>query len=150
MSDLNGYPPRQRPAIPTLLLIAAIVVAVGAVSALIWVLFSETEGPAPVLRTFAERVRDDDCPGSHELLDLDVRQATPQEAWCAALPRVRELLDPGFEVEQMLLREGVAELTIRSRLSSEAQVWSLRKVDDTWRVLGPTGGLGALLEPVAA
>lgn len=150
MSDLNGYPPRQRPAIPTLLLIAAIVVAVGAVSALIWVLFTETEGPAPVLRTFAERVRDDDCPGSHDLLEVGIRQQIPEEAWCPALPRVREILDPGFEVEQMLLREGVAELTISSRLSSEDQVWRLRKVDDTWRVLGPVQGLEGLLPSVVS
>jgi hypothetical protein len=149
MGEENGYPPRPRHAIPTALLIVSIVVAVGSASGLIWVLFNETEGPAPVLKSFAQRIRDEDCPRSYELLDVGVQQRLAEETWCGLLPGVREVLDPGFKVEQMLLKQGVAELTIRGRLSSEPTVWRLRKVDKTWRVLGPAGGFEALAEPAA-
>ncbi|HZA61168.1 MAG TPA: hypothetical protein VE754_05720 [Actinomycetota bacterium] len=140
MGSENGYPPRPRPVIPTTLLIVAIIVAVGSASGLIWVLFNKTEGPGPVLRSFAERLRDEDCPGSYALLDVSVRRRFSQDSWCEIVVPLRDRLDPGFEVREMLLKEGVAELSIRGRLSTLTEVWRLRKIDATWRVLGPARG----------
>ena len=140
MSEENGYPASPRPAIPTVVFVIAVVVAVGSASALIWVLWQRTEGPGPVLRQFAERVRDGDCPGSHRLLDASVQRSIPEERWCDLLEPVRTHLDPGFTVVEMTLRGATARLTIRGRLAAEPRVWRLRKVGDTWRVLGPEGG----------
>ncbi|HVM12337.1 MAG TPA: hypothetical protein VM638_07675, partial [Actinomycetota bacterium] len=142
----NGYPGRPRHAIPTLVFALAVVVAVGSTSGLIWFLFQRTEGPAPVLRTFAERVRDGDCPGSYRLLEASTQATIAPEDWCELLEPVQAQLDPGFRVTEMRLREDIAELSVRGRLSAEPSVWRLRKAGRSWRVLGPTGGFEALLE----
>jgi len=149
VSELNGAAERPR-AIPTSILAIAIIVAVGAVSALLYVLFQETEGPGPTLRRFAEQVRSDveageGCARSYTLIDTRVRASLAEEDWCRALPHAAERLDPGFSVQQMLLRGRVAELTIRSRLATTSEVWLLRKVDDAWVVVGPEGGFEELL-----
>lgn len=120
----------RRSPIPMWLFIGAIAVAVLTTSALIWFLFQRTEGPAPTLRTFAERVAEGDCKGTYEMLDDATTAIAPFDEWCEKLPGVADALPPDFEVEEMILRGDIAEVTLEN-----GKTWLLRKVDGDWRVI---------------
>jgi hypothetical protein len=138
MTDRNGSPERPGPIVPPVLLFGAIVVTTVLISGLLLVLFRKTEGPAPVLRDFAERVREGDCAGSYELLDSSVRDSVTEETWCGEIASVGGLLHPQFRVKEMQLLDRVAEITLED--GAPAPVWRLRKAGRSWRVLGPTEG----------
>lgn len=133
-SEENGQP-RWRPAIPTALVVVSMAVALIAVSALIYVLFQETVGPGEVLRSFAERLADEDCPGSYDLLDASVRSSIAEEAWCQEVARLAEQLPPEFEIERVILEGTDARVDV-SGGGTTAGAWFLRREDRSWAVLG--------------
>jgi hypothetical protein len=117
--------------------IIAILVAVGAVTGLIFLLYQETRGPGEILRQFARAVDDGDCEASYELLDESVRARIPEEAWCERLPQVDRQLDADFTLDRAVLLgdEAVVHLS-----RGEVDAWILRRFGErSWRVLGPEG-----------
>jgi hypothetical protein len=57
----DGASRYQRPRLPWIVTATSLVVAVGAVSLLIYILYRETTGPGEVARDFLEAVRSGDC-----------------------------------------------------------------------------------------
>jgi hypothetical protein len=66
-SEPNGAL-RWRPAVPTAVVAVSVVIAVGAVSGLLFLLYNRTRGPGEVLREFARGVDARDCAASYRLL----------------------------------------------------------------------------------
>lgn len=130
----NGQP-RWRPAVPTMLVVASILVALVAVSALIFVLFRETVGPGEVLRDFAESLAEDDCPGSYELLDENVRASFPESEWCEEVPGLADTLSPDFEIDRVIL-EGTGARVEVSGSGTTTGAWFLTRDDGSWVVTG--------------
>jgi hypothetical protein len=138
----NGYR-RGRPRLPTGVIVAAIVIALLAVSGLLFLLYRETRGPGEILRRFAQAVDDGDCAGSYELLDERLRRDVAEDMWCASLPSVDEQIDADFDLDRAVLQEDEAEVHISG---AGAEVWRLRRYGErSWRVLGPDGGFPAPL-----
>ncbi|MGH2692976.1 MAG: hypothetical protein ACRDHM_10825 [Actinomycetota bacterium] len=139
----NGYG-RVRPRLPLGIVVASIVIALIAGSALIYVLYKETKGPGEILREFAERVDRGDCAGSYELLDEGVRSGFTEELWCTqTLPLLDEGLDADFTLEHAVLEGDTAEVEISG---VELTRWRLNRFGErSWRVVGPKEGLGELL-----
>jgi hypothetical protein len=133
-SAANGSP-RWRPAVPTVVVVASVLVALISVSGLILVLFQQTVGPGEVLRDFAERLAAEDCAGTYSLLDDRIREAHTEEAWCPEIPALAQALDPGFKVERVVLVEEVARIQV-SGADTVAATWYLRRHGRSWRVLG--------------
>ena len=98
--------------LPTIVVVISIVIAVGAVTGLILLLYRETRGPGEILRQFARAVEDGDCRGSYELLDDSVHAAVDEDSWCDRLPQVDGQIDADFTVEQAVLEEDVAVVHI--------------------------------------
>lgn len=133
----NGYR-RGRSSLPTGIFIAAVIVALVAVSALLLLLYRETHGPGEILRQFARAVDDGDCTGSHKLLDAGVQAEIGEEAWCTLLPAVDDSIDADFSLERAVLEGDRARVEISG---VAAQEWILGRYGDrSWRVIGPTGG----------
>jgi hypothetical protein len=137
--DEDGYR-RTRPSIPTGVLVAAVVIALVAVSLLLALLYRETRGPGEILREFALAVDEGDCAGSYDLLDVSVQRGLDETRWCdEVLPRVDPLLDADFDLDQAVLRGDDAEVHVSGAGES---VWRLRRYGErSWRVLGPREGL---------
>jgi hypothetical protein len=117
--------------------IIAIVVAVGAVTGLIFLLYQETRGPGEILRQFARTVDDGDCGASYDLLDESVQARITEEAWCGRLPQVDRLLDADFTLDRAVLLgdEAIVHLS-----RGEVDAWTLRRFGErSWRVVGPEG-----------
>jgi hypothetical protein len=62
--DASRY---QRPRLPWIITFTSLVVAVGAVSLLIFILYRQTTGPGEVARDFLEAVRSGDCEAAADL-----------------------------------------------------------------------------------
>lgn len=133
----NGAP-RWRPTVPTVVVVVSVLVALVAVSGLLVLLFRETVGPGQVLRDFSRRLEARDCPGSYDLLDGLVQRRLDQEDWCEAVPRLRERLTPGFDIDRVVLEEDVARIVLEGDGRPPA-TWVLRRFDRSWRVLGAAG-----------
>jgi hypothetical protein len=117
--------------------IIAIVVAVGAVTGLIFLLYQETRGPGEILRQFARAVDDGDCGASYDLLDESAHARIPEEAWCERLPEVDRQLDADFTLDRAVLLgdEAIVHLS-----RGEVDAWTLRRFGErSWRVVGPEG-----------
>jgi hypothetical protein len=141
---VSGTPPqadgvvRWRPVLPTSVVVIAIVIAVGAMTGLILLLYRETRGPGEILRQFAQTVDGGDCSGSYELLDDSVQAAVSEEAWCDRLPQVDGQLDADFTVEQAVLEGDVAVVHIED---APTESWTLQRFGQrSWRVVGPGEG----------
>ncbi len=135
---------RWRPAIPTAIVAISVIVAVGAVSGLVYLLYNRTRGPGEILREFARRVDAGDCRGSYALLASSERERLSEETWCDALPVVDRSIDAGFDLKQAVLRGDVAEVTIEG---ADPPIWSLERHRRTWRVLLPRVDLGPPFGP---
>ena len=117
------------------------VLAIVIVSGLIFLLYEETRGPGQILREFAREVDRGECEASYDLLDGTVRDSIEEEAWCRRLPEVDQMIDATFTLEQALLEQDTAIVTISG---SAEDTWELRRFGErSWRVLGPPGGFGA-------
>jgi hypothetical protein len=136
--EQDGYQ-RGRPRLPTGLVVAAVVIALLAVSGLLLLLYRETRGPGEILRQFAQAVDDGDCEGSYELLDGMARVGLDDTRWCQeVLPSVDEQIDADFDLEQAVLQGDQAQVRVSG---VPVTVWRLRRFGErSWRVLGPSGG----------
>jgi hypothetical protein len=124
--------------LPLRLLALAVILALAIVSALIFLLYRETQGPGEVLRRFAEAVDQGGCGHSYDLLDESVRARIDEEAWCDRLPEIDRMIDESFRLEQAVLERETAVVTISG---SAQDTWELRRYGErSWRVLGPPGG----------
>jgi hypothetical protein len=141
MSETSSTPDgavRWRPVLPTAVVVTAIVVAMGAVSGLIFLLYQETRGPGEILRQFAQAVDEGDCPGSYDLLDESVQTRTTEEAWCQRLPQVDRHLDADFTLDRAVLLGDEAIVRVSD---GEIEAWTLRRFGErSWRVVGPEDG----------
>jgi hypothetical protein len=141
MSETSSTPDgavRWRPVLPTAVVVTAIVVAMGAVSGLIFLLYQETRGPGEILRQFAQAVDEGDCPGSYDLLDESVHTRTTEEAWCQRLPQVDRQLDADFTLDRAVLLGDEAIVRVSD---GEIEAWTLRRFGErSWRVVGPEDG----------
>jgi hypothetical protein len=138
-AEENGYR-RARPGIPTGVVVAAVIIALVAVSLLLALLYRETRGPGEILRRFALAVDEGDCASSYDLLDSLVQREVDEATWCEeVLPRVDPLLDADFDLDQAVLRGDEAEVHVSG---ADEPVWRLRRHGErSWRVLGPPDGL---------
>src|SRR5687768_14724500 len=130
---------RGRPGLPTGIVVAAVIIALVAVSLLLLLLYRETRGPGEILRRFARAVDDGDCTGSYELIDASVYREISEGEWCeSVLPFVDGYLDADFDLEQAVLEADQARVEVSG---IPATVWHLRRHGErSWRVLGPEGG----------
>jgi hypothetical protein len=138
-SEENGYR-RDRPGVPTGVVVASVIIALLAVSGLILLLYEETRGPGEILRRFARAVDDGDCSSSYDLLDGSVRSSVDEATWCEqVLPTVDAQIDRDFDLDRAVLQGDLALVHITG---VEAEVWRLRRFEErSWRVVGPTDGL---------
>ncbi len=130
---------RWRPAVPTTVVVISVVVAVGAMSGLVYLLYNRTRGPGEVLREFARHVDSADCAASYRLLAGSEARAISEDAWCELLDRVDEAIDADFDLEQAVLEEDVAAVRISG---TGIATWKLERHGNTWRVLVPAQELG--------
>ncbi len=136
-SQANGAV-RWRPVLPTAVVVISIVVAVGAVTGLILLLYRETRGPGEILREFARAVDEGDCAGSYDLLDESVQDAVTEDQWCRRVVDVDDQLDADFHLEQAVLQGDRAVVHIRG---AREPAWILSRFGErSWRVVGPEGG----------
>lgn len=127
-----------RPVIPTTIVVVAVLIALVAVSGLIYLLFQETVGPGQVLRDFAGRVEVQDCQGSYDLLDPALADQVEPDPWCDGLPRLSAHLNPGFDIERVVLEGEVARIEIAGEGITPAS-WFLSRDGRSWRVRGVSG-----------
>jgi hypothetical protein len=141
MTEPNGSRP-PGPRVPTGIIIAAVIVALVAVSGLILALYRETRGPGEILRRFAEAVDAGDCEGSYELLHGTVRITLDESAWCdRAMAEADGMIDADFTLERAILEGDRARVEVSG--ATEA-VWILgRHGQRSWRVIGPESGFSA-------
>ena len=140
MSDANGSG-RPGPRLPTGIVVAAVVVALVAVSGLILALYRETRGPGEILRRFADAVDAGDCEASFDLLHGTVRASVDEAAWCeTGLAATDAMLDADFTLERAVLEGDRARVEVSGVPET---VWILgRHGERSWRVIGPEGGFG--------
>lgn len=130
---------RWRPAVPTALVVISVIVAVGAVSGLLYLLYNRTRGPGEVLREFARHVDQGDCEGSYRLLAASEAEAISEETWCQEIDRVDRAIDADFDLEQAVLQGDVATVRVSG---TGIDRWNLERHGNTWRVLIPGRELG--------
>ena len=136
-SQANGAV-RWRPVLPTTVVVLSIVIAVGAVTGLILLLYRETRGPGEILRQFARAVDARDCSGSYELLDESVRAQVGEDEWCDLLPGVDRQIDADFHMEQAVLEGDRAFVEVTG---VPTRSWMLARFGErSWRVVGPAKG----------
>lgn len=127
-----------RPVVPTTVVVMAILIALVAVSGLIYLLFQETVGPGQVLRDFSRRVEVQDCPGSFQLLDPEIADRIGESQWCNGLRVLSQHINPGFGIQRVELREGIAHIEIDGEGVTPAS-WFLSRDGRSWLVRGVTG-----------
>jgi hypothetical protein len=127
-----------RPSLPTAIVVTSVVVALVAVSGLLYLLYTRTTGPGQVLREFIEHVEASDCAGSYALLDASLR--IDPDTWCENLNDLAAQVDSGFGVRRVLLEEDVALVRVANPDGTRA-AWRLSRDDRSWRVLGPLSGV---------
>lgn len=130
----NGFP-WPRPGLPPWITVASVAIALVAVSGLLYLLYTRTEGPGEVLRTFAGRVDEGSCAASYDLLADESKGHTTMDEWCDRLPAIDSALDADFDVRRVVLHSemGIAEVHIAQ--GGREGVWNLRRSGRTWRVL---------------
>ncbi|HWC33132.1 MAG TPA: hypothetical protein VG709_08395 [Actinomycetota bacterium] len=139
-----GAPPTQpngstvwRPRLPLGIVVASAVVALVAVSSLIYLLYNRTRGPAEVLREFATAVDAGDCSTAYDLLSSDSRTEIDDERFCSEeLGRLDEDLDADFTLDRVVYhrRTQTADLTLAGDPSGP---WRLKRHGNSWRVVLP-------------
>lgn len=140
-SPPNG-PATRRPTLPPTLIVVSMVVALVAVTGLLYLLYTRTTGPGEVLRDFMEAVEVGDCQVTYGMLDPSL-QIDP-DTWCEHLGELGDQVDSQFAVRRVVLEEDVAAVRIRNPDGTRA-VWRLRRDGRSWRVLGPVTGVEFLV-----
>jgi hypothetical protein len=118
--------------------VTSVVVALVAVSGLLYLLYTRTTGPGQVLQEFIERIEAGDCARSYALLDPSLR--IDPDAWCDHLKDLATQVDPRFSVQRVLLEGDVASVRVRNPDGTRA-AWRLRGDGRSWRVLEPPPGV---------
>jgi hypothetical protein len=118
--------------------VTSVVVALVAVSGLLYLLYTRTTGPGQVLREFIEQVEASDCAGSYALLDPSLR--IEPDTWCGKLGDLAAQVDPRFAVRRVLLEDDVALVRVANQDGTRA-AWRLRRDGRSWRVLRPLRGV---------
>lgn len=131
-----------RPSLPTAIVVTSVVVALVAVSGLLYLLYTRTTGPGQVLREFIEQVEASDCAGSYALLDPSLR--IDPDTWCENIRDLATQVDSRFSVRRVLLEHDVALVRVTNPDGTRA-VWRLSREDRSWRVLGPLTGVEFLV-----
>lgn len=127
-----------RPSLPTAIVVTSVVVALVAVSGLLYLLYTRTIGPGQVLHEFIEKVEASDCAGTYALLDPSLR--VQPDRWCTQLEAVARQVDPGFQVRRVVL-EGEVALVRVANPDGARQTWELKRADRSWRVLRAPRGV---------
>lgn len=136
----NGTP-RWRPGLPTGLFIGAIIVALLAVTGLIYLLYNRTQGPAEILRDFARAADRGDCEAAYDLLDERVREGLDQETFCTLrFSSIDEGLDAGFTLDRVVYHQSTqtADVTLTN---AGIETWRLKRHGNSWRVVLPEVGV---------
>lgn len=123
----------------------SIVVAVLAMTALVWVLFKGTAGPGESVRGFYDAVGSGDCDAAWEALAPSARGDADQASFCAKASDAAATVPGGVHVQQVTLlgEEGEAS---RARVTMEegdvSAVWSVERNGDRWYVTAlPSEGI---------
>jgi hypothetical protein len=131
-----------RPSLPTAIVVTSVVVALVAVSGLLYLLYTRTTGPGQILREFIEQVEANDCPASYALLDPS--QRIDPDTWCENLQDLASQVDSRFSIRRVLLEGDVAFVRVANPDGTRA-VWRLRREGRSWRVLDPLTGVEFLV-----
>ena len=139
----NGFSRRIRPPVPVIVVLVSIVVAVGAVSALIFALFKSTTGPGQTLRSYYEAVAADDCGTAYGYLSDTLRDRVGADEFCrsvldahrsglipanVAIKSVTGFGEPPAQYADVVVQE-IGPAAIRSPVH-----WKMVREGDSWRV----------------
>ena len=126
---------------PTIVVIVSIVVAVAAVTGLIYVLVKNTTGPGQTLRAYYEAVAAGDCGKAYGYLSIPLHGAIPQDRYCAAVAGARGRAPTSITIQSVT---GCGEPPARfarvtivehgSDASAQPVVWHLVRQSDEWAV----------------
>ena len=129
----NGAAEWPKPAIPNGVVVACVVVALLAVSALLWVLFQKTTGPGEIVNRYYQAAADGDCDAAYGLLSRGLQQANAHDSFCAGLQTAQLPADPKIESVTLVGPEGSArEAEVSVDTCGSTAVWKLERADDTW------------------
>jgi hypothetical protein len=84
----NGFARRRPPPIPFVVVGISLIVAVGAVTALIFVLFKTTTGPGQSLRVYYQAVSAGDCDSAFARLSASLKKTQREAPFCSKVHRV--------------------------------------------------------------
>ena len=138
----NGTARWPRHAVPLVVSVISIVVAVGAVSFLILVLFKTTTGPGQALRQYYEAVSAGSCDAAYERLADPLQASLPPRDFCLAVDGAR---DRGVPADIEILEvtgfgeppARSARVTIREigpRSEPDPLVWQMARQGGDWFV----------------
>lgn len=144
---------------PIAVVIVSLIVAVAAVSALIYVLFRNTTGPGQTLRKYYEAVAAGDCDTAFDYLSMPLREKTGRTAFCdgvQALSRADRVPtdvtirvvtgygEPPARFARVVVRErgpGAFPRPVRWRMLREGESWRVASFDTT-RCAAKLGAIG--------
>lgn len=124
----------------------AIVVAVLAVTALVWVLFQNTVGPGEVVRGLYDAAAEGDCDTSWDTLSPSLRESMDRDAFCASVTQISAPQE-SVRVDKVTLLGEEGEATRAEVTIDEAGtlvVWEVERDADDWYVVSlPRDGIFA-------
>ena len=136
----NGWLPR-RPAVPLVVVIVSILVAVAAASVLIYVLFKSTSGPGQTLRRYYDAVAADDCGKAYGDLSDPLQHSISKDRFCTAVHGVRGNVPTSVTIQTVTgcgePPAQFAKVTITEHGPSatpQPVVWHMVRQGDDWRV----------------
>jgi hypothetical protein len=131
---------RPRPSIPLLVVAGALVVAVAAVSILIFVLFKKTTGPAQVVREYYSAVAARDCDSAYDVIAPDLSRLIPRSRFCGAVD-ARRSVPTGVQID---IVTGCGEPPARFALVSVRELgpdaapedvqWQMVRIGGSWKI----------------
>jgi hypothetical protein len=144
-----GSTQARPPVIPRWVSALSIVVAMVAVTALVWVLFKQTVGPGESVRSVYDAVSQGDCPGAWSALSQELQAARDEAAFCDSLADVSPDVPDGVHVQKVVLLGDEGEATradVSMQEGDEAVVWSVARNGDAWLItaLPESGALAGL------
>jgi len=123
---------RRPPSLPWVLTIVSIAVAVLATSGFVYLLLKRTVGPGTILRDFYQAVHNGDCDASYDLLAHTVAERVEPGDWCSAIQQAG--YPATFSIEQTLLVDDVAVLTVEEAGDGATLDWGLERAGRSWVV----------------
>jgi hypothetical protein len=121
--------------------IVSILVAVGAVSVLIYVLFKSTTGPGQTLRRYYDAVSADDCGSAYVDLSDPLQHAILKDRFCTAVDGVKGNVPTSITIDTVTgcgePPAQFAKVTITEHgpsASAQPVVWHMIRQGDDWRI----------------